>query len=150
MTLKATNKEEVSDGIIISFHGKWLTTLSSGAVGCVFRKRGPQHMIPHWIYVYVGTPMKAIAGRLPVKKVEVVSVKECIRLASEGAIGRDELAKYANGYKELFVFWVGNYQLANHGVDFAYLNSRHGFTPPQSFLLLSEQGKRRLDELCGF
>jgi len=150
MTLKATKKEELSDGIIVSFHAKWHPLLTAGAVNCVFRKRGPQHMEPRWIYVYVGTPIKAIVGRLPLERLEVMPVTECLHLTTAGAIAKDELVQYANNYKGLFVFWVGKYQRANQEVDFDYLNSRHGFSPPQSFLLLSRQGKKQLDDLCGF
>ena len=150
MTLKATQNETVSDGIVVSFHAKWQPLLDSRAVNCVFRKRGPRHITTNWIYVYVSTPTKAIVGRLPVKKVEVLSVRECMGYATAGAITQDELSKSATGYKELFAFTVGNFKPANRVAGLNQLRSRHGFTPPQSFLLLSKQGKRQLDKLLDF
>ena len=150
MTLKASKHEDESEGIVISFHSKWLPLLSGGEINCVFRKRGPRRATPRWIYVYVSTPTKAIVGRLPIKKIEEKLVEDCINQSSAGAIGRDELAKYAEGYNKLFVFTVGIYQLAKTEADFDHLSTRFGFYPPQSFLFLSTKGKKQLDKLCGF
>lgn len=148
--LKAVNKEDISDGIIISFHSKWQSLLMSSSVNCIFRKRGPRQMIPRWIYVYVATPIKALTGRLPVKKVEIIPIKECVNYTSKGAITEEQLVQYANDYKELFVFHVGKYQSAVRNADFAFLSSHYKFSPPQSFLLLSKQGKRIINDICGF
>lgn len=150
MTLKAGKDEDLSDGIVVSFYAKWQPLLMAGKVSCVFRKRAPQHMVPRWIYAYFGTPIKAVAGRLSVQKVEAMPVAECLHHTSAGAIARDELAQYAHNYSSLFVFWVYGYQPANQEASFDHLSSLYGFAPPQSFLLLSTQGKTQLDELCGF
>ena len=150
MTLKATIHDEISDGIIISFYSKWEPLLASGAVHCVFRKRGPRKMIPRWIYVYAGIPIKAIVGRLLVEKIEVLSIEESMRHLTKGAITEEEFSRYAAGYKELFVFTVANYQAAKKAADLENLKNRYGYSPPQSFLVLSKEGKRRIDELCGF
>ncbi|HOO93761.1 MAG TPA: hypothetical protein PKX94_09840 [Opitutales bacterium] len=107
-------------------------------------------MTPSWIYVYVGTPTKAIIGRLPIQKMEFLPLNECIRHSAKGAITKDDLSKYASGYAELFVFTVAEYQAAKTAVELEYLKERYAYSPPQNFLVLSKQGKQALDELCGF
>jgi hypothetical protein len=48
------------------------------------------------------------------------------------------------------VFTVGKFQSASTEVTFSELKEKYGFAPPQSFLILSTQGKNALDTLCGF
>ena len=141
---------DMSDGIVVSFHSKWLPILSRGAIKYVFRKRGPQNMNPKWMYVYVGSPTKAVVGRLPVTHVDTRTLRDCVGQASGGAITADELNKYADGYERLFVFTVGHYQAAARPASLAALSSKHRFVPPQSFLVLSIPGARVLDEMCKF
>ena len=107
-------------------------------------------MSPSWVYVYAGTPIKAVIGRLPVIHLRQLTIKESLALANEGALERSELAEYAGEYGLLFVFTVGNFQSASTEVTFSELKEKYGFAPPQSFLILSTQGKNALDTLCGF
>lgn len=150
MNLKAMNREEASDGVIISFNSKWEPELGLNRIQCVFRKRGPKHIKLKWIYVYIGAPSKLLAGRFSVKKMSVQSIDKCVQLAPKGAISADELREYAKSYDELFVFEVGAFEPTCKDVHYAKLKAKYNYCPPQSFLILSKQGQVELDALCGY
>lgn len=150
MMLKSQNNNDASDSILVSFDAKWAEPLNEGSVSQVFRKRGPKSTSPNWVYVYAGTPIKAVIGRLPVMQLRQITIKESLALADEGALKRKELQEYAGEYSSLFVFTVGKFQPASSPTPFSKLKEDYGFAPPQSFLILSEEGKIALDALCGF
>lgn len=150
MILKSQNNNDASDSILVSFDAKWAEPLAEGSVSQVFRKRGPKSTSPSWVYVYASTPIKAVVGRLPVMCLRQLTIKESLVLADEGALKRRELQEYAGEYSSLFVFTVGKFQPAFRPVSFSKLKEDYGFAPPQSFLILSEEGKIALDALCGF
>jgi len=146
MFLKAKGINDSSKGIVVSFHSKWQQILQEGKLRYVFRKRGPARMIPQWIYVYCGTPVKALIGRLPVKSLKRITVSECLKLAEYGAISENDLSNYAKDYNTLFVFEVGQYISARKAASLDQLNADYGFLPPQSFLILSEEGVDAVDK----
>ena len=150
MTLKAIEKDDSSDSIVVSFNAKWAPIFPKNSISCVFRKRGPKHSEMKWIYVYVGIPVKALLGRLPILQLRHLSVEESISMANAGALDSHELRKYASDYASLYVFDVGDFQPALKHIELEKLKNDHFFTPPQSFLILSIDGKKSLDVLCGF
>jgi predicted transcriptional regulator len=150
MMLKSQNNNDASDSILVSFDAKWAEPLAEGSVSQVFRKRGPKSTSPNWVYVYAGTPIKAVIGRLPVMCLRQLALKESLALADEGALKKRELQEYAGEYSSLFVFTVEKFQPASSPAPYSKLKEDYGFAPPQSFLILSEEGKIALDALCGF
>lgn len=150
MRLKSQDKNDASDSILVSFDAKWAKPLIDGSVSQVFRKRGPKSTSPRWVYVYAGAPIKAVIGRLPVIHLRQLTIKESLALVNEGALKRSELEEYAGEYGSLFVFAVGGFQSASSAATFHKLKENYGFSPPQSFLILSSQGKNELDALCDF
>lgn len=150
MMLKSQNNNDASDSILVSFDAKWAEPLAEDSVSQVFRKRGPKSTSPNWVYVYAGTPIKAIIGRLPVMRLKQLTIKESLALADEGALKIKELQEYAGEYSSLFVFTVGKFQPAFRPAPYSKLKEDYGFAPPQSFLILSKEGKIALDALCGF
>lgn len=150
MILKSLDNNDASDSILVSFDAKWMKPLAEGSVSQVFRKRGPKSTSPSWVYVYAGAPIKAVIGRLPVICLRQLTIKESLALADDGALTRSELKEYAGEYDSLFVFTVGIFQSASRAATFSNLKKHYGFAPPQSFLILSAQGKIALDALCGF
>jgi predicted transcriptional regulator len=150
MILKAQDNNDASDAILVSFDAKWAKPLVGGSVSQVFRKRGPKSTSPNWVYVYAGTPIKAIVGRLPVIQLRQLTIKEALTLAHDGGLRRNELAEYAAGYESLCIFTVGKFQSSSREIALSELKKDYNFNPPQSFLILSMQGKKVLDKLCGF
>lgn len=148
--LKAADLREASTSIIVSFHHNWLQPLLNNDVSVIFRKRGPRQIKPAWIYVYVGQPESSIIGRLPIKHYSQLNIAEALQLSQEGQISKHDLQDYAGTYKKLAVFRVETLQRSSPHISRKTLVEKFNFFPPQSFLILSTQGKILLDELAGF
>ena len=147
--LKAQDSDSFSDAIVVSFDGRWLDKLRSGAVSLVFRKRGPKALVPRWIYVYVGSPHSFILGRLPVLKYERLPLDAALKRAPHAGLSREELALYLFNYDSVAAFTVRALELARSARSLSYLRSSFSFSPPQSFLVLSKDGQRELDVVLG-
>lgn len=97
-------------------------------------------MQPTTMYVYAGAPIKAVVGRLQVTACIRSSLKDCLNVATEGKITPSDLTSYAASYDELYVFSVGKYEPFKSILTFDTLKEQFGFSPPQSFMILSSEG----------
>lgn len=148
--LKMTSPDDATKSIVVSFAAKWQEPLTHNDVTVVFRKRGPANFTPDFLYFYVGAPVSAVIGRAKITEFERLATDEAVRLADEGHINEKELRAYATGYDALVVFHLGRLQLAKTELSYSTLASSFGFSPPQSFFVLSKEGKSQLNKLAGF
>jgi predicted transcriptional regulator len=148
-TLKATCPEDSSDSIVISFDGKWLDPLRRSELSLVFRKRGPKNIVPRFIYVYIGSPHCLLLGRLAVTRYELLSTRSALQHTAKAGLTADELAQYLKGYDTVAAFTVGHIHKTATTTSLQRLAATFGFTPPQSFFVLSHNGRRLLDEFAG-
>lgn len=146
-TLKATGKSDASLSILVSFQSHWLEPLIENKISVVFRKRGPMHFIPDSIYIYVTNPVGAVIGRATINQYERLPVYQALKLADKGLITREELGFYAGVYGKLAVYKIGNIAISNPFVKRDTLKEQFDFFPPQSFMILSKEGRDRLDQL---
>jgi len=146
--LKSKNNSDISDAIVVSFAHKSAQQLGKEEINYVFRKRGPTLFEPKWIYVYAGSPTSALVGRFPVLSTVKMTIPDCLALANFGAIEKSELKNYAANYSELFVFMVCKYEPFLKPYTRQRLLLEFGFTPPQSFTVLSTEGKKVVDCRC--
>ena len=148
--LKMTTVADSSNSLVVSFVPKWLEPLLNNTVSVVFRKRGPRNIVPECMYIYIGWPKSSLIGRARIHKLEWMPSQDALTLAPKGQISSDELCRYAAGYESLAVFSIGAFEAAANRLTLGVLSSRFGFSPPQSFLVLSNQGQRQLDVAAGF
>ena len=144
--LKMTTSDNASSSIVVSFESKWEEPLRTQEVSVVFRKRGPRNFIPDFIYVYVGSPLSSLIGRLPVNNCEQLPVAKALKLADAGAISSEALRSYSGDYESLYVFSVGDFEEVSNVLTYSELAHDFGFSPPQSFFVLSKSGKTTLDK----
>ena len=149
-TYKSNGQGDSSNSIVVSFHSKWKDLVLDKSVKAFLRKRGPAALKPEWVYVYVSAPISTIVGRMSIQGVSETSLSDCLLLQKETLLSSEEVCQYAENYKSLFVFNVNNTQIAKKELSLQSLNKHAKFSPPQSFLVLSEDGKSLIDELCGF
>lgn len=142
--LKASKLAESSESIIMSFDSRWINALVSQQVHTVFRKRGPQKIQINEIFVYLGSPVSSIVGVLPVEVHQVLPIEKCLPLSDSGAISTTELISYSGKYNNLHVFKVGPYEEVSELFSLSELKSKYRFYPPQSFLILSVDGRNDL------
>ena len=145
--LKMTGADDASDSIVLSFAGKWEKRLRSDKVKCVFRKRAPRKFTPKWIYVYLASPRSAIIGRCELISLDRISTPKALAMVDEGSISEQELRAYAFGYETLYVYRIKPVQCFEKTLSWSTLNADYGFSAPQSFFVLSENGKTTVDHL---
>jgi predicted transcriptional regulator len=148
--LKATTNDDASEAIVVSFDAKWGEILQQKHLTRVFRKRAPRNVGPSYMYIYIGTPVRALIGRCEVFGLDWLPTKEAIALFSEGAISEDDLRRYASTYEKLAVYTVGPIQVCRSPLSFSFLQEQFTFSPPQSFFVLSRTGQQKIDEVAGF
>lgn len=146
--LKMTSDDDASKSIVLSFAGTWEKVLTTNQVKCVFRKRAPSRFTPDWIYVYAASPRSAIIGRCAVEKLERISTPKAFAMVEDGALPESKLRDYAFGYEQLYVYHIKRMKLFAEPLLWATLNANFGFSAPQSFFVLSENGKKKLDVLA--
>lgn len=134
----------------MSFASKWLVPLLSNEVSVVFRKRRPCNITPEWLYIYIGAPTSALIGRARIYSLTSLPSAEALLLATEGKIDIDELAAYAMGYDSLAIFRIGTLETPRSRLKLSDLFAQFGFSPPQSFFVLSKSGHINLDSAAGF
>ena len=78
--LRATSEDTRSESILVSFSAKWRRAIEAGTIRAVIRKRVPSSTNPAIMYLYVGSPEKAIVARASISRVVQIPVSEAICL----------------------------------------------------------------------
>ena len=148
--LKANGPTDSTSAIVISFDAKWKDSISNNSLSVVFRKRGPKSPNLEWIYFYVSAPYSAIIGRGKIDKYESMPIHKALGLFEKGGLSQKELKEYAEGYEFLAVFSLATIETSENPIPLAQLTTELGFKPPQSFVIMSKNGKKQLDKSLGF
>lgn len=145
---KATSAGTSTSSIVVSFDQKWHRLLVDGKIRAIVRKRGPTKIRPEWIYVYVNQPISALVAKIPVRQFQWRQGFDS-HLCEEAALRPNEM-KFYIGDERYAAYHVGAPILARPQISLRELNSKLGFTPPQSFFVISVSGKEQLDNLGNF
>ncbi len=143
-------KGEPSRSIMIAFHAKWHEALRDSKVSVVFRKFGPRHFDPEWIYAYLTQPISAVVAKLEVTSYQHMTLDEAAKLAERGLLTKQELLSYGARWEHLYVFGVGSIHMALTPITFRHLADTYGYWPDSTFISLTSNGEAVLDELGGF
>lgn len=143
---KAKTNEERSGDILVSFASRWKAPLVDKGVEFIFRRRFPTSFSPCRMFFYIGAPYSELIGYSFIKKVTRINLSEALELVDGACITRDELEKYFQGYGEIGCYQVYDITLFKAPISLADLRGETGFSPPQSFVSLSMQAMRWLDE----
>ncbi len=149
-TLKVTSENDASSSILVPFHQEWEKPLRENQITVFFRKRGPKSFRPDYVFVYIAARAGRLIGRAEVESFSFMRLDKAARLAPNGGLTEKELRRYASNYSELAVFQLKSFEQAESPLTFAQLSSDYTFHPPQSFVRLSESGKRQLETALGY
>ncbi len=150
MVAKAVNTEARSDAIVVSFGAEWYESLRAKRFTAVIRKRVPTSIKPRWLYFHMNSPKSAICARAEVVSVEMIDRERALQISRELNLPEEQIIKYFGSQE-----WMGCYRLGE--IDFPERDMTHHqlavhmvYHPPQSFFVLSKNGREVLDSLCGF
>ncbi len=97
---KASDVEEQSDGIVVSFGSEWYQPLCQRKFRAVIRKRIPKTLKPAWLYFHVNAPVSAICARAQIRAVRELKLDEANVLSHAGKELLDKLAGFQIGQRE--------------------------------------------------
>jgi predicted transcriptional regulator len=147
---KALTDAEQSNAIVVSFAAKWHQHLLSRDFSLVIRKRVPRSRTFEWLYFHINSPVGAICGRAQIKHISNMKVEHAIALANKINLSPEEIKSYLAGDTYIGCYKLGAFQFGKMQVHTTKLATRTIYHPPQSFLILSKQGKKIIDEMAGF
>jgi predicted transcriptional regulator len=146
---KAVGQDEQSDAIVVSFAPHWQEPLLKG-VSVVIRKRFPKTVRPKWLYAYVNSPISAILGRAEIVSIDEISKAYAMGLQEELGMHAEDIAEYFGNLATIGCYRLGVMQPAVHPATLAKLSAKLIYYAPQSFFVLSHQGRNIIDGLAGF
>lgn len=147
---KATSPDTRSDAIVVSFDYRWYTRMRARAFSAVIRKRMPTSTRPSWLYIHVNAPKSAICARAAIAALEHRDLASALALSDVLALSPQAIASYVADAASIGVYRLRRIEFARTEVTTALLAHHMRYSPPQSFLVLSLQGKHLIDRLCGF
>ena len=145
---KATDAHTSTSSIVVSFDSKWHKLLLDGKIRAFVRRRGPTKFVPEWVYAYINSPVSALVAKLPVTHFEWRRGFDA-KLCDDAALQPQEMRFYT-GDANYAAFRVGSPCFARPQISLKELQATFGFVPPQSFFIVSIDGRRRLDSLGSF
>ena len=139
-----------SDAIVVSFHSQWKQALVDGELSAVIRRRVPKAQRPSWLYAYINSPVSQVACRAKIARIKHISLEEALRLTADLELTGPEIEAYFAKYETIGLYLLGEIQTARSPVSLIELRGAGNFSPPQSFLYLSDLGRQFIDSACNF
>ena len=136
---RADSLDERSGDILVSFDSKWRDRLKSRVIEYVLRRRYPKSFSPRRMYLYVGAPHSELIGFVHVNALRTISLNEGIRILANTGLTTRELESYFTGYEDLGCYAVSPATFFKQPLSLETLRTGSGFSPPQSFVALSQR-----------
>lgn len=147
---KALTDDDRSDSIVVSFDSAWRQKVLDATFSAIIRKRVPVSVTPSWIYFHINAPFSELRARARIKAIEMISKQDAVKLHKQLDLSIDEIRAYAGAASEIGAYSVAAFELASNNITTRALQEQMIYSPPQSFLFLSHEGKAVVDRLCNF
>lgn len=147
---KALTDDDRSDSIIVSFDSAWRQKVLGATFSAIIRKRVPVSIAPSWIYFHINAPFSEMRARARIKAVKTISKQDAIRSHKQIDLSVDEIKAYVGAASEIGAYSVAEFEIARNNITTRELQEQMIYSPPQSFLFLSHEGKAVVDQLCNF
>lgn len=147
---KAIAPELQSDAIVVSFVSEWDGRIKRESFKVIIRKRVPKTISPRWLYFHVNAPISAICARAEIISVSNITCPEAVKIYHQIDMSKAEIKHYFGQENTVGCYLLGNFFFPEKAITVKELRDRMVYYPPQSFFILSKDGKRLLDIMCGF
>lgn len=149
-TAKAQSEHDRSDSIIVSFDPEWHEKIRRSDFSVIIRKRTPAKVQPSFIYFHVNAPVGKISARARILSIQKIDTATALELSSRIGIDRSLIKKYIGPAASVGAYFIENIELPEIEISTKEIQKKCVYTPPQSFLFLSREGKSVIDQLCRF
>ena len=147
---KALNLESKSDAIVVSFGSEWYESLRGKRFTSVIRKRVPATTKPHWLYFHINSPVSAICGRAEIISVNTIDRATSLDIRRELDLSKEQILSYFGRQETMGRYELGRVLFPEKELSTEQISAHMVYHPPQSFVALSNDAKKLLDQLCGF
>jgi hypothetical protein len=145
ITIKATSPEEVSNSIIVSFSYDYNNKILNNKFTAIIRKRIPKDKNIKWIYFHVNRPISSICARAKIISTDLITPKMAENISTELSLKLEIIQDYCFGLEKVGLYKIGDIEIAEPKLHTDEINKIMFYSPPQSFLILSKEGKKYLD-----
>jgi len=149
-TAKAVNPESRSDSIVVSFKSHYYKDILNKSFTAVIRKRVPTNIHPKRLYFHVNSPESAICARAKIKFTANINLEKAIKISKELNLSEETIRNYIGKHVSIGCYYLGDFDFPEKEVSIVELNANLIYFAPQSFFILSKEGKKILNRLCGF
>lgn len=136
---KADSIAERSGDILVSFDSKWRDLLMGNSIEYIVRRRYPKSFSPRRMYLYVGSPHSELIGFADIGQLRTITFNEGLQVLGEAGLTRYDLDSYFSGYEGLGCYALSGTTIFKQPLSLEALRSHSGFSPPQSFVALSQR-----------
>jgi len=147
---KAIASDPPSDAVVVSFDASWYERLRKKAFSAVIRKRVPTSTRPNWLYFHINSPKSAICARARLESMGRLDFNSALKMENKLSLPREDIVAYLGNDDAVGIYWIKDIEFPRTEVSTNQLNRLIVYNPPQSFFFLSPEGKRIIDEMCGF
>lgn len=147
---KALTDDDRSNSIVVSFDSAWRQKVLDATFSVIIRKRIPVSVNPSWIYFHINAPFSELCARAKIKSIRTISKQDAVELHKKMDLSVGEIRAYLGNATEVGAYSVADFEYASNNITTRALQDRMIYSPPQSFLFLSHEGKAVVDRLCDF
>jgi predicted transcriptional regulator len=144
---KSLSTQQNSTSIVVSFDDKWEEYFANESIKYFIRKRLPKTFQPDTFYAYFSSPLSRISCIANIESITNESVEDVLRISEKLLMSKAEIELYCEGYKTVSLCEIGKVLYFKKPIPMKTLKENLIFFPPQSFLILSEQGKEIIENL---
>lgn len=91
------------------------------------------------MYLYVGSPHSELIGIADIGELRTITLDEGLQILGKTGLTRYELDSYFSGYEDLGCYTLSGTTIFKQPLSLEALRTRSGFSPPQSFVALSQR-----------
>ena len=147
---KALTPESRSNAIVVPFGWDCYESVRGKRFNAVIRKMVPVKSEPRCLYLHINWPKSAICARAEIRSLGSVSRPKAIEMSQELDLSEERIRHYLDERQSVGCYMLGRIQLPVREVGTKEIAECMVYHPPQSFLVLSKEGKCLLDRMCGF
>ena len=147
---RAQTHQDRSDAIIVSFNSNCYQSLHEKSFSLIIRKRIPISMKPRWLYFHLNSPISSICARAKIIRIEQQSLMHVLKRIAKIGLPKDEIKSYVGNAESVGIYVISDIEITPVEVTIAQLKRKLNYSPPQSFLVLSVEGKKIVDHMCGY
>jgi len=147
---KALTDDDRSDSIIVSFDASWRQKILGVTFSAILRKRVPMSAMPSRIYFHINAPFSEVLARARIGAIKVISKQDAVKLHRKLDLSADKITAYIGNDSQIGAYLVDEFEVSDKNVTTRLLQEHMAYSPPQSFLFLSHDGKTLVDRLCNF